>query len=49
MKITPLGAFRGDLCVWMLAVFINFMFFETETSDIRDSLKFNCVAKKPIT
>jgi len=35
MKIKPLGAFRGDLCVcvcvWMLAVFVNFVIFDTET------------------
>jgi len=48
MKIKPVGAFHGDLCVWMLAVCVNFMIFETETSHIHDSLKFNCVAKKPI-
>lgn len=44
MKIKPLGAFRGNLCVY---VYINFMIFETQTIRIHDSLKLNLVANKP--
>jgi hypothetical protein len=49
MKIKPLGAFRGGLCVCVcvLAVYINFMIFETQTIRIHDSLKLNWVANKP--
>lgn len=52
MKIKPLDAFLDDVCVCVCVCvgffLINFMIFETETSHIRDSLKFNCVANKPI-